>query len=96
MDINDIPSILTVKPSSAIRSDYKKFSDMCHNTQDPILVTNNGENDLVVMSHKAFGKREAFFKLQIKLASAERQITEGKLTDNEDVFSILRKRINND
>ncbi len=96
MDINDIPNILTVKPSSAIRSDYKKFSDMCHNTQDPILLTNNGENDLVVMSHEAFCKREAFFKLQIKLASADRQITEGKLTDHEDVFSILRKRINND
>ncbi len=72
MDIDDIPDILTVNPSSAMRSDYKKFSDMCHNTQDPILVTNNGENDFVVMSHEAFCKREAFFKLQIKLASADR------------------------
>ena len=46
-----IPSVLTVKPSSAIRSDYKKFSELCHETDDPVLITNNGENDLVVMSH---------------------------------------------
>ena len=46
-----IPSVLTVKPSSVIRSDYKRFSELCHATDDPVLITNNGENDLVVMSH---------------------------------------------
>ena len=40
-----IPSVLTVKPSSVIRSDYKKFSELCHATDDPVLITNNGENE---------------------------------------------------
>lgn len=89
-----IPGALTVKPSSAIRSDYKKFSDLCHDLDEPILVTNNGENDLVVMSHEAFCRREAWYRLQAKLAAGDRQIAEGKLTDHEAVFARLKERIN--
>ena len=88
-----MPGVLTVKPSSAIRSDYKGFSRLCHETYDPIIVTNNGENDLVVMSHEAFCRREALFRLQSKLASADKQIAEGNLYGHEEVFSRLRERI---
>lgn len=90
-----IPSVLTVKPSSVIRSDYKKFSELCHETDDPILVTNNGENDLVVMSHEAFCRREAWYRLQMKLAVADQQMAEGKMIDHDDVMGRLEARINN-
>ena len=90
---NATPSILTVKPSSVIRSDYKSFSKLCHDTDDPILVTNNGENDLVVMSHEAFCRREALFSLRLKLASAEKQIAEGKVLGHDAVFARLRERV---
>ena len=89
-----IPSVLTVNPSSAIRTDYKRFSELCHETDDPILVTNNGENDLVVMSHEAFCRREAWYRLQMKLAVADQQMAEGKMTDHEDVMARLEARIN--
>ncbi len=90
-----IPSVLTVKPSTAIRTDYKRFSELCHATDDPIMVTNNGENDLVVMSHEAFCRREAWYRLQMKLASADRQMAEGNLTDHADVMTRLKERIQN-
>ena len=90
-----IPSVLTVKPSSVIRSDYKKFSELCHETDDPVLITNNGENDLVVMSHEAFCRREAWYRLQMKLAVADQQMAEGKMVDHNDVMSRLEERINN-
>lgn len=90
-----IPSVLTVKPSTAIRTDYKAFSELCHQTDDPILVTNNGENDLVVMSHEAFCRREAWCRLQMKLAVADRQIAEGNVADHEDVMQRLKERIHN-
>ena len=60
---------------------------------DPVLVTNNGVNDIVVMSHEAFCRREAWFRLQAKLAVAEKQACEGKLTSHEDVFTRLRGRL---
>lgn len=90
-----IPSVLTVKPSTAIRTDYKRFSELCHATDDPILVTNNGENDLVVMSHEAFCRREAWYRLQMKLAVADQQMAEGKMIDHDDVMERLEARINN-
>ena len=88
-----IPKVLTVKPSTAIRADYKKFSELCHQTEDPILITNNGENDLVVMSHEAFCRREAWLRLQMKLAIADREMAEGKMMDHEAVMERLRERI---
>ncbi len=91
-----IPSVLTVKPSTSIRTDYKKFSELCHQTDDPIVVTNNGENDLVVMSHEAFCRREAWYRLQMKLAVADQQIAKGQLTDHEDVMKRLKGRIINE
>jgi PHD/YefM family antitoxin component YafN of YafNO toxin-antitoxin module len=93
---NNLPSILIVKPSSVIRSDYKGFSNLCHETNDPVLVTNNGENDLVVMSHEAFCRREAMFRLQSKLALADKQIVEGKLYDHDDVFNRLKERVSSE
>jgi len=84
---------MIVKPSSVIRSDYKNFSRLCHETDDPIIITNNGENDLVVMSHEAFCRREAWIRLQTKLASADKQITASDLVDHDEVFTRLRERV---
>ena len=93
MSESRVPSVLTVKPSTAIRADYKKFSELCHQTDDPILITNNGENDLVVMSHEAFCRREASYHLHMKLALADQQMAEGNMADHEDVMKRLRERI---
>ena len=87
------PGVMIVKPSSVIRSDYKSFSRLCHESDDPIIVTNNGENDLVVMSHEAFCRREAWIRLQVKLASADKQIVEDDLVDHDEVFSRLKGRV---
>lgn len=45
--------IMNIKPSTAIRHDYNSFSKLCHETQAPVVVTKNGEADLVVMSERA-------------------------------------------
>ncbi len=36
-------SVPNVRPSSAIRTDYKAFSEFCHSTMAPVIVTNNEE-----------------------------------------------------
>ena len=90
------PGVMVVKPSSVIRSDYKSFSKLCHETDDPIVITNNGENDLVVMSHEAFCRRDAWIRLQAKLASADKQILAGNLVDHDEVFARLRERVHDE
>ena len=88
--------ITNIKPSTAIRHDYNSFSKMCHETQAPVVVTKNGEADLVVMSHEAYQKMMARQRLGQMLSETDREIASGKLMrDFEGTFSDIKKRIEN-
>ena len=43
-------------PSADLRNNYNKISKRCHETKEPIYVTRNGVNDLVVFSDEVFEK----------------------------------------
>jgi PHD/YefM family antitoxin component YafN of YafNO toxin-antitoxin module len=90
------PVITDIKPSSSIRHDYNTFSRLCHETQAPVIVTKNGEADLVVMSYEAFQKMVARQRLGQMLAEVDREIAEVReLRDFEATFATLKKRIEN-
>ena len=83
-----------VKPSTTIRQDYNGFSKLCHELDEPVLLTRNGEADLVVMSHEAFRRMEARIKLQSKLLVAEKQLAEGEqLIEHDEVIARMRRKI---
>jgi PHD/YefM family antitoxin component YafN of YafNO toxin-antitoxin module len=84
--------IPTVKPSSAIRTDYRAFSELVHESNEPIIVTNNGEADLVVMSPDAYNMREVRLDIERKLLEGDRAIIAGDLVDHEEFFTRLRAR----
>ena len=88
------PRRLTAKPSTATRTDHKCVPKLCHEIDDSILSTDNGENDPAAMRNEAFCGRAAWCRLQMKLASADRQIRAGNLSDHADVMARLRQRIN--
>lgn len=83
-----------IKPSTTMRQDYNGFSKFCHELDEPVILTRNGEADLVVMSHEAYRRMEARIKLQSKLLLAEKQIAEGEqLLDHEQVMATMRRKI---
>lgn len=85
---------MNIKPSTTIRQDYNGFSKYCHELDEPVIITRNGEADLVVMSHEAYRRMEARIKLQSKLLVAEKQVAEGKaLLDHNQVVSRIRRKI---
>lgn len=85
---------MNIKPSTKIRQDYNGFSKYCHELDEPVILTRNGEADLVVMSHEAYRRMEARIKLQSKLLIAEKQLTEGEaLLDHDQVISRIRRKI---
>ncbi len=61
---------MDVKPSTMIRHHYSDFSKYCHDIDEPVVLTRNGEVDLVVMSFESFRRMEARFKLRSKLLLA--------------------------
>jgi PHD/YefM family antitoxin component YafN of YafNO toxin-antitoxin module len=86
---------MNIKPSTSIRQDYNGFSKYCHEMDEPVILTRNGEADLVVMSHETFRRMEARNRLQSKLLVAEKQVAEGTaLMDHEDVIETIRRKIN--
>ncbi|HIW34885.1 MAG TPA: type II toxin-antitoxin system Phd/YefM family antitoxin [Candidatus Paenibacillus intestinavium] len=84
-----------IKPSTTIRQDYNGFSKFCHELDEPVVITRNGEADLVVMSHEAYRRMEARTKLQSKLLVAEKQVAEGaQLIEHDQVIANMRRKIN--
>ena len=43
-----------IKPSADLRNNYSEISKLCHQTNEPIYITKNGYNDLVVLSDEAY------------------------------------------
>lgn len=85
---------MNIKPSTTIRQDYNGFSKYCHELDEPVVLTRNGEADLVVMSHEAFRRMEARIKLQSKLLVAEKQVAEGEpLIEHDEVIARMRRKI---
>ena len=85
---------LTAKPSSLIRSDYNAFSTLCHAAKEPILITRNGESDLVVMSHETYNDLIDRLRLTAELLEADRELYSGAPTiPAEAVFAELREMI---
>ena len=86
-----------VKPSTSIRHDYNSFSKQCNESQAPIVITKNGEADLVVMSSVAtYQKMMARQQLGQMLSKVDKEIAAGTpLRDFEDVFTDIEARIKN-
>lgn len=85
---------MLIKPSTAIRQDYTGLAELCHSVDEPVVLTRNGEADLVVMSYEAYRRAEARVKLQARLIAAERQTANpALLVDATSVFDRIRARI---
>ena len=77
-----------IKPSTSIRNDYNTFSRHCRESQNPVIVTKNGEADLVVMSVETYQKMIARQKLGQMLSKVDREIAAGTpMRDFEEVFA---------
>ncbi len=45
-----------IRPCADLRNNYNEISKICHETKEPMYITKNGSNDLVVLSDEAYEK----------------------------------------
>ena len=86
---------MMIKPSAAIRNNYRKVADYCIETGQPVFLTNNGEGELVVMSIQAWEEERQRILVESALLQIEAEEKSGALqyTTVKKVFAELDRII---
>lgn len=71
--------------------DTTSISQMCHASKEPITITKNGYEDMVIMSAEVYN-RIRLYSVYEKLVEAENDIAEGKVTDAFSAMSAMRSK----
>ena len=66
-----------IRPISDLRNKTPEIAKLCHESGEPIFITKNGVNDLVVMSAAAYERDQARLKLYELLEAAEEDVRRG-------------------
>ena len=67
-----------IRPMRDLR-DTNTISRLCHTTAEPVFITKNGRQDLVIMSNEEFERRCAREEIYAKLLEAEGDAARGNL-----------------
>ena len=60
-----------IRPISDLRNRANEISELCHSEDQPIFITKNGKDDLVVMSQAHYERLHGLLELYQKLGEAE-------------------------
>ena len=83
-----------IKPISDLRNRAREISRLCHRGGEPVFITRNGENDLVVMSQAHYDRLQAVLELYRKLGEAETQAARrAKGIGHREMIRRLRARV---
>ena len=84
---------MIIKPSTLLRNDYGKISNMVRETAEPVYITRNGEGDTVIMSIEAFEAREQMLRHRAEILEAElNRLTGAKSYTTEEVRAHLKEK----
>ena len=78
-----------IRPCAELRNNYNEISRICHETQEPVYITKNGTNDLVILSNEAYEKSE-----DIKIKNKVEEIFNKKYSDFEAFKNEIYEKIN--
>ena len=72
--------------------DTAAISRMCSESDEPIYITKNGYGDMVIMSMKVYEDILCMQDVYTKLAEAEDDISQGKISDARKSLETLKER----
>ncbi len=83
-----------IRPISDLRNRANEISEICHNADQPIFITKNGQGDLVVMSQAHYERLHNLLELYQKLGEAEALSAAGqKGITHREMMNRLRQKI---
>ncbi len=72
--------------------DTTAISRLCSESNEPVYITKNGYADMVIMSMKAYEEKMFMADIYSKLAEAEADVREGKVSDAREGLQTLREK----
>jgi len=75
---------MIIRPSTAIRDDYNEIADLCKSSNEPIFLTRDGVEDLVVMSVKSYKTQKDISRLNEMILQSEQRRLSGEKTYSVD------------
>lgn len=83
-----------IKSISSLRNRTREIATICHEQDEPVYLTTNGEGDLVVMSIDHYERLKAKVELFQKLGVAQAQSASGKKgITHKQMMTKLRRRV---
>lgn len=82
-----------IKSSTELCNNYNEISKFCHDHEEPIFITKNGQGDLAVMSIEAYEMLSGKLELYRALDEGRAAVKAGKTRPLSDVMQDLRQEI---
>lgn len=79
-----------IKSSTDLINNYNELSKFCHETEEPVFITKNGQRNLVVMSIEAYERLNGKLELYRALDEGRAAIEAGEKRPLTDVINDLR------
>ncbi len=85
-----------VRTSKELCGSYNEISKLCHEYNEPVLITDNGKDDLAVMSIEAYKQMVNEIKARLELYNLIEEgledVRHGRVTPADNVFNELWDR----
>lgn len=82
-----------IRPSSDLRNNYNEISQFCHQYNEPVYITKNGQGDLAVMSIETFERLVGKFELHKLLDEGIDAMKEKKVRSFSEALADIQKEL---
>lgn len=83
-----------IRPISYIKANAAEILAQVNESRRPVYVTQNGEAKAVLLDTESYEKMKKALGLLKLLAQGERDIVDGKVSSQEDFFSVMDRDLN--
>jgi len=86
----------TIRPSSDLRNNYNEISKFCHQYNEPVYITKNGQGDLAVMSIETYERLVGKFELYKLMDEGLDAMKEKRVRSFGDALADIQKSLKNE
>ena len=84
-----------IRPISYIKTNAAQILKKVNETRNPIVITQNGEAKAVLLDTESYQEMLSAISILKLLSQSEKEIEDGKILKNDEVFRELREGVDN-